>query len=182
VRRLGFCLTAAATVCLVAGLWVAADSAAKPVLGRKVEIATNRGKIVVALYDKDAPKTCANFVKLVRSKFYDGLTFHRVEKGFVVQGGDPKGNGTGGSGKTIKLEVTPKLNFDSSGVLGMARASNPDSASSQFFITLAPAPFLDMKYAAFGKVVRGMEVAKALQKGDKMKTVRVLPRSGRRRR
>lgn len=155
----------------------AADRAAseKPVTGRWAVIQTNKGVIKFALYEKDAPITTKNFVDLANRKFYDGLKFHRVEPGFVIQGGDPKGDGTGGSGKNIKLEVSPKLKHDAAGVVAMARAQHPDSASSQFYITLAPASFLDMKYAVFGRVTEGLDVVKRIQVGDVMKTVRIVP-------
>ena len=144
-----------------------------PEIGRIVVIETNKGAIKFGLYEKDAPITTKNFAGLVDKKFYDGLKFHRVEPGFVIQGGDPKGNGTGGSGQTIKLEVTPKLKHDAAGVVAMARSQNPDSASCQFYITLAPTPFLDMNYAVFGRVTEGLDVVKKIQVGDVMKTVRL---------
>ena len=164
---------------IIASSSIASQQAAtrnnKPETGRWAEITTNKGVIKFALYEKDAPITTKNFINLVEKKFYDGLTFHRVEPGFVVQGGDPNGNGTGSSDKTIKLEVSPKLNHDAAGVVAMARSSNPDSASCQFYITLAPAPFLDMKYAVFGRVTEGMDVVNKLEVGDVMKTVRIVP-------
>ncbi|MGM9948171.1 peptidylprolyl isomerase [Floccifex sp.] len=121
------------------------------------------GNIIEAeLYPAIAPKTVENFVKLINEKFYDGIIFHRVIPGFMIQGGDPKGNGTGGSKETIKGE------FDANGfkntlkhtrgVLSMARTMDPNSASSQFFIMHQDAPHLDGQYAAFGKVTKGMEV------------------------
>ncbi len=148
---------------------------AKPVTGRWVVIETNKGTIKFALYEQDAPVTTKNFVDLVQRKFYDGLKFHRVEPGFVVQGGDPNGDGTGSSGKTIKLEVSPKLKHDAAGVVAMARKPDPDSASCQFYITLDAIPYLDMKYAVFGRVTEGLDVVKKIQKGDVMKTVRIIP-------
>ena len=122
----------------------------------------NGGKIELELYPEAAPKTVANFLKLVGQGFYDGLIFHRVIPGFMIQGGDPQGNGTGGAKENIVGEF--KANgFDNPikhtrGVISMARAYNPNSASSQFFIMHANAPHLDGQYAAFGKVVSGMEV------------------------
>ena len=111
------------------------------------------GTIEVELDGDTAPITVANFVKLVNEKFYDGLTFHRIMSGFMIQGGDPLGNGTGGSDETIKGE------FSSNGVENnMARSSEPDSASSQFFIMHQDADYLDGQYAAFGKVTKGMSV------------------------
>ena len=122
----------------------------------------NGGKIELELYPEAAPKTVANFLKLVGEGFYDGLIFHRVIPGFMIQGGDPQGNGMGGAKDNIIGEF--KANgFNNPikhtrGVISMARAYNPNSASSQFFIMHANAPHLDGQYAAFGKVVSGMEV------------------------
>ena len=122
----------------------------------------NGGKIEIDLYPEYAPKTVANFLKLVGQGFYDGLIFHRVIPGFMIQGGDPQGNGMGGAKENIVGEF--KANgFDNPikhtrGVISMARAYDPNSASSQFFIMHQDAPHLDGQYAAFGKVVSGMEV------------------------
>lgn len=120
------------------------------------------GTIEVELDADIAPITVTNFVKLAKEGFYDGLTFHRIISGFMIQGGDPKGNGTGGSDKTIKGEfssngVENNLSHKR-GVISMARSGNPDSASSQFFIMHKDAPHLDGQYAAFGTVTSGMEV------------------------
>ena len=118
-------------------------------------------KIKIELYPEIAPITCENFEKLVKSGFYDGLTFHRVIPGFMIQGGCPKGNGTGGPGWTIKGEFAANgVKNDlkhTRGVLSMARTQIPDSAGSQFFIMHQDAPHLDGQYAAFGKVVEGMD-------------------------
>ena len=119
-------------------------------------------KFVITLYANDAPITCENFEKLVKEKFYDGLTFHRVVDGFMAQGGDPNGDGTGGSKETIKGEFSANGVENSlshtRGVVSMARSAMPNSASSQFFIMHQDAPHLDGQYAAFGKVVEGMDV------------------------
>ncbi len=122
----------------------------------------NGAKIKLELYPDVAPITVANFEKLVKEGFYDGLTFHRVIPGFMIQGGDPLGNGMGGSDENIKGEfrkngVKNDLKH-ARGVISMARAQHPDSASSQFFIMHADGFFLDGDYAAFGKVVEGIEV------------------------
>ena len=146
-----------------------------PETGRWVVIETNKGTIKFALYEKDAPITTKNFVDLVERKFYDGLKFHRVVPGFVVQGGDPSGDGTGRSDKTIKLEVSPKLKHEAAGVVAMARRPDPDSATCQFYFTLGPQAFLDMQYAVFGRVTEGLDVVKKLKVGDVMKTVRIIP-------
>ena len=122
----------------------------------------NGGLIEIELYPEAAPKTVANFLKLVSEGFYDGLIFHRVIRGFMIQGGDPQGNGMGGAKENIVGEFRTN-GFDNPikhtrGVISMARAYDPNSASSQFFIMHADAPHLDGQYAAFGKVVSGMDV------------------------
>ena len=124
------------------------------------------GTIKAVLYGEAAPITVENFVKLAGEGFYDGLTFHRIIDGFMIQGGDPKGNGTGGSDQTIKGEFAQN-GFDNPiqhlrGVLSMARSSMPDSASSQFFIMHEVSPWLDGAYAAFGCVTEGIEVVDAI--------------------
>ena len=137
--------------------------------GHYAIIDTDRGTVVVELYSKVAPKTVANFEKLAKQGFYNGLTFHRVED-WVIQGGDPKGDGTGGSGQTIKLETNPQLK-NVRGAVAMARSSDPNSASSQFYILKQDTPSLDGQYAVFGMVVQGMNVVDQIQVGDLMKTV-----------
>lgn len=123
----------------------------------------NYGTIQLELYPNKAPITVANFEKLVKAGFYDGLTFHRVVKGFMIQGGDPKGDGTGGSDETIKGEFL-RNNYKGNdikherGVISMARSNSYDSASSQFFIVHEDSTFLDGDYAAFGRVTDGMDV------------------------
>jgi cyclophilin family peptidyl-prolyl cis-trans isomerase len=149
------------------------SSGASGAAGRIARIETAKGTIRFKLYDKEAPITAGNFAGLAEKGFYNGLTFHRVEPGFVVQGGDPNGNGTGGSGKTIPLEIAPGLKHDGPGVVSMARSQDPNSASSQFFITLGAAPHLDGGYAIFGRVIEGQEVVDKLQVGDKMDKVTI---------
>lgn len=122
-------------------------------------VETNMGTFKFELFPEKAPITVENFIKLAEEGFYDGLTFHRVVPGFVIQGGDPRGDGTGGPGYTIKGEFNPELKHDAAGVVAMARRGNdPDSAGSQFYITLAPAPHLDGQYAIFGRVIEGLDV------------------------
>jgi len=122
----------------------------------------NSHQIELELYPDVAPITVENFVSLVKRKFYNGLIFHRVIKGFMIQGGDPFGNGMGGSDKEIKGEFEANGVHNplkhTRGVISMARSQNPNSASSQFFIMHADAPHLDGQYAAFGKVTKGIEV------------------------
>ena len=136
----------------------------------RVTIDTARGQIVMEVCPDLMPVTVANFDKLVNQGFYNGLTFHRVED-WVIQGGDPKGDGTGGSGQTIKLETNPQLK-NVRGAVAMARSSDPNSASSQFYILKSDASWLDGQYAVFGMVVQGMDVVDQIQKGDKMQTVK----------
>jgi peptidyl-prolyl cis-trans isomerase B (cyclophilin B) len=137
----------------------------------KAVIEMDAGKITIELYEKDAPGTVENFVKLAKRGFYDGLTFHRVEPGFVVQGGDPKGDGTGGPGYQIKGEFNSRNHVK--GAVAMARSASPDSAGSQFYITLGPQPFLDGKYSVFGQVLEGMDVVMKIKRGDRMKKVTI---------
>lgn len=144
--------------------------AAKAAGTRRATIKTDKGDIVVELYGKDAPLTVANFVKLAKRNFYDGLTFHRVVEKFVIQGGDPSGDGTGGPGYNIDLEISPKLRHVN-GALAMARSGDPNSAGSQFYITLGEQPNLDDQYAVFGKVVAGGEVPAKIRMGDRIKDI-----------
>lgn len=136
---------------------------------------TNKGDIKINIALKDAPITGQNFIDLVNKGFYNGLTFHRHEPGFCLQGGCPQGTGMGGSGKNIKLEIAPNLKHDKEGVIAMARANDPNSASSQFYFTLGNASFLDGNYAVFGRIADedGLAVLKKLGKGDKMVDVSV---------
>ena len=122
---------------------------------------TSKGRIKFELYEDKAPITTANFIKLAESGFYDGLRFHRVVDNFVIQTGDPKGNGTGGSSETIKLEINKDLTH-TDGAVGMARSSNPNSASSQFYICDGAQHGLDGSYAVFGQVIEGMDVVRAI--------------------
>lgn len=139
------------------------------------------GEIVLDFYVKDAPRHVQNFVTLVKKGFYDGQRVHRVEPNFVVQFGDPQSKtkpmddpamGTGGPGYTIKAEFNSRT-FER-GVLGMARTSDPDSAGSQVYIMLAPAPFLNGKYTASGQVRKGMDVVDAIRVGDRIKSIKVV--------
>lgn len=138
----------------------------------KVEMAVEgiAEKVIIELYSDIAPITVENFVSLVKEGFYDGIVFHRVIKGFMIQGGDPKGNGTGGSGKNIKGEFNSNgfvnnLNH-TRGVLSMARSMVKDSASSQFFLMHKDSPHLDGEYAGFGKVISGIEVVDKIAEVD----------------
>jgi peptidyl-prolyl cis-trans isomerase B (cyclophilin B) len=131
-------------------------------MATKVKIATNFGDITVELMPEKAPKTVENFVKLAKSKFYDNKIFHRIIRGFMMQGGCPQGTGTGGPGYTIKDEFNDTKHV--LGTLSMARTSAPNSAGCQFYICFAPAPHLDGQYTAFGKVVDGIKVVQEIEK------------------
>lgn len=135
-------------------------------------INTNKGTIKCEIFEDKTPVSAKNFFSLVESKFYDGLTWHRYVPNFVIQGGDPKGDGTGGSDKNIRLEIHKDARH-TEGALGMARSMDPNSASSQFYISLAPLPALDDQYAVFGVVTEGMDVAKSLREGDTMESIRI---------
>ena len=135
-------------------------------------IETDYGTIKAELYTEKAPITTKNFIDLASSGFYDGLTFHRVEPGFVVQGGDPEGTGTGGSENSIPLETHPELKHVK-GALAMARSQDPNSARSQFYFTLNAVHELDGNYAVFGKVIEGMEFVEQIKVGDKMNKVSI---------
>jgi peptidylprolyl isomerase len=122
------------------------------------------GRVVIEMRPDLAPGHVARIRELTRAKFYDGVVFHRVIDGFMAQTGDPTGTGAGGSGKKLKAEFNKE--HHSRGVVSMARAQDPDSADSQFFIVFAPAPFLDGQYTIWGEVVSGMEYIDAIKKGD----------------
>lgn len=139
---------------------------------RVAKIVTEKGTIKFELFEDKAPNTAKNFIDLASAGFYNGLKFHRYVPGFVIQGGDPKGDGTGGSGKNIKLEINKDLKHEL-GAVAMARSSDPDSASSQFYITLAETPNLDGQYAVFGKVTEGMDTVLLLRQGNVMKKVSI---------
>jgi peptidyl-prolyl cis-trans isomerase A (cyclophilin A) len=130
---------------------------------RTVTLRTNHGTIEIELFDEQAPKTAQNFAKLIGDGYYDGVIFHRVIDGFMIQGGDPTGTGRGGPGYTIPCEFGEGLAHDSEGILSMANAG-PNTGGSQFFITLAATPWLDGKHAIFGKVTGGMDVVREIGK------------------
>jgi peptidylprolyl isomerase/peptidyl-prolyl cis-trans isomerase B (cyclophilin B) len=129
-------------------------------------------QIRIEFFAEDAPRTVANFVELAQAGFYNGLTFHRVVPGFVAQGGDPKGNGSGGPGYTIKAEFSARRHVR--GTVAMARGPHPDSAGSQFYITYGAQPHLDGSYTVFGQVVDGMEHVDGIRQGDRMKSVDIV--------
>ncbi len=137
----------------------------------RARISTNKGEIVFTFFPGEAPMHAAAFMKLAEAGFYNGLTFHRVEPGFVVQGGDPDGNGTGGPGYRLKAEFNAHPHLR--GTVAMARSSQPDSAGSQFYICLDDARFLDNNYTVFGQMTEGFETLDALRVGDVMNAVTI---------
>jgi cyclophilin family peptidyl-prolyl cis-trans isomerase len=136
-----------------------------------VIMTTTQGVIKFKFYTKDAPMTVNRIVELISKGFYNGLTFHRVVPGFVIQGGDPQGTGSGGSGTKLKAEFNERHHLE--GTVAMARAMDPDSADSQFYICLAPQPRLDHQYTVFGQVIDGMDVVRKIAVGDKMTSVTI---------
>lgn len=139
----------------------------------KARLSTGKGDIVFAFYPDDAPQHCAAFIKLAKDGFYDGLTFHRVEPGFVIQGGDPSGNGTGGPGYRLQAEFNTRPHVR--GTVAMARSGDPNSAGSQFYICLDDARFLDRQYTVFGQMTDGFEALDAIRVGDAINTVSIEP-------
>ena len=132
---------------------------------KKAVLETNQGKIVIKLFADIAPKTVENFTGLIQKGYYDGIIFHRVIKGFMIQGGDPTGTGMGGEslwGKAFEDEVSSSAKFDREGLLAMANAG-PNTNGSQFFITVEPAPWLNMRHTIFGEVVEGYEVVEKIE-------------------
>ncbi|MBI5883338.1 MAG: peptidylprolyl isomerase [Elusimicrobia bacterium] len=159
---------------LAAALLVACGKPSEPKTGGKkpfepragarfAVLKTSKGSIKAMLYAREVPATVAVFTGLADKRFYDGLTFHRVVPGFMIQAGDPTGKGDGGAGFTFKDEFRKDLKFDRPGMLGMANFG-PDTNNGQFFITLAPRPDLNGMHTVFGEVIEGLEVAKAISK------------------
>ncbi len=146
---------------LTVGMMIMASSSSAETKRPKATIETTKGKIVIELYQDKAPNTVANFIKLAKQGFYNGIIFHRVIPNFMVQTGDPDGTGGGGPGYTFADEIAPDLRHDTPGVLSMANRG-PDTNGSQFFITLVPTPWLDGKHAIFGHVIEGMQVVEQI--------------------
>ena len=140
----------------------------------RILMKTDKGDINATMFASKAPITVASFLNLAQRDFYDGLTFHRVVEGFVIQGGDPDGDGKGGPGYFLPNEIDPDLKHDKLGVFSMARKSKPDTAGSQFFITLGVAEHLDGGYSIFGEVTEGFEAVEKIEVGDKMVDIEIL--------
>lgn len=137
-------------------------------------IRTDKGDIQVLLYAGKTPVTVANFLNLARGNYYNDITFHRVIKGFMVQGGDPTGTGSGGPGYNFEDEFHSDLKHTGAGILSMANPGRPNSNGSQFFITHAATPWLDGKHTVFGKVLSGMDTVMNINQGDKIKSITFL--------
>jgi peptidyl-prolyl cis-trans isomerase A (cyclophilin A) len=159
-----------------------------PIQTATATLHTNRGDIAIALFGNHAPKTVANFVGLAQGTkdystanasggsagpFYDGAVFHRVIDGFMIQGGDPTGTGSGGPGYRFEDECTPELKHDKPGIFSMANAG-PGTNGSQFFVTHVPTPWLDGKHTVFGSVTKGQDIVNAVAAGDKIKSIEIL--------
>ena len=140
---------------------------------RKAIFETNKGTFTIELFEDKAPITTKNFIKLVHDGFYNGLIFHRVIQGFMIQGGCPEGSGRGGPGYKIKDEFHPELKHNCEGILSMANAG-PNTGGSQFFITVAATPHLDNHHSVFGKVIEGMNVVMDISKVQKDRNDRPL--------
>ena len=141
--------------------------------GTQAKIELDSGSVIIKLLPDVAPNTVANFKVLTDIGFYDGLTFHRVIPGFMAQGGDPSGNGTGGPGYPVKAEFSDTRHVR--GTLSMARSQHPDSAGSQFYICFGPQPHLDGQYTVFGQVTEGMELIDEVDNGTKINSISILP-------
>lgn len=140
---------------------------------KQAKIETAHGEIVIELFENEAPGTVANFVKLIQEGFYNGLKFHRVIPGFVVQGGCPNGTGTGGPGYTIPCETEGNPHRHERGAISMAHRGK-DTGGSQFFLVLEPQPHLDGVHTVFGQIVEGLDVMDQIQQGDLMQNVTVI--------
>ncbi|MBQ4422129.1 MAG: peptidylprolyl isomerase [Schwartzia sp.] len=162
-----FCLAASLLLLLLSTACAAggqnSNGGDKKMGNRIARFETSKGTFDIELFEDKAPKTTGNFITLVEKGFYNGLIFHRVIDGFMIQGGCPKGDGTGGPGYTIPDEFHPDLRHSGEGILSMANAG-PNTGGSQFFITLAKTEWLDGHHAVFGKVIKGMDVVKAIGK------------------
>lgn len=167
MKRIIMCLTLAmvfmTTACAAGSFWdFKKDEGENKVANRIAVFDTNMGEFEIELFEDKAPITTKNFIDLAQEGFYDGVIFHRIIDGFMIQGGDPTGTGMGGPGYTIEDEFTPELTHESEGILSMANTGRPHTGGSQFFITLAATPWLDGHHTVFGKVVKGMEVVREI--------------------
>ena len=167
MRKISLMLLAAmlilTTGCFAADGKNSADNGGKEKVANRIAVfETNKGTFEIELFEDKTPVTTKNFIDLAQKGFYDGVIFHRVIDGFMIQGGDPEGTGMGGPGYTIEDEFLPELTFDGEGLLAMANTGRPHTGGSQFFITLGKTDWLNGKHTIFGKVVQGMEVVREI--------------------
>lgn len=167
MKKIVMCLTQAlvfmTTACAAGSFWdFKKDEGESKVANRIAVFDTNMGEFEIELFEDKTPITTKNFIDLAQEGFYDGVIFHRIIDGFMIQGGDPTGTGMGGPGYTIEDEFTPELTHESEGILSMANTGRPHTGGSQFFITLAATPWLDGHHTVFGKVIKGMEVVREI--------------------
>ena len=167
MKKIVMCLTLAlvfmTTACAAGSFWdFKKDEGESKVANRIAVFDTNVGEFEIELFEDKTPITTKNFIDLAQEGFYDGVIFHRIIDGFMIQGGDPTGTGMGGPGYTIEDEFTPELTHESEGILSMANTGRPHTGGSQFFITLAATPWLDGHHTVFGKVIKGMEVVREI--------------------
>ena len=167
MKKIVVCLTLAlvfmTTACAAGSFWdFKKDEGESKVANRIAVFDTNMGEFEIELFEGKTPITTKNFIDLAQEGFYDGVIFHRIIDGFMIQGGDPTGTGMGGPGYTIEDEFTPELTHESEGILSMANTGRPHTGGSQFFITLAATPWLDGHHTVFGKVIKGMEVVREI--------------------
>lgn len=167
MKKIVMCLTLAlvfmTTACAAGSFWdFKKDEGESKVANRIAVFDTNMGEFEIELFEDKTPITTKNFIDLAQEGFYDGVIFHRIIDGFMIQGGDPTSTGMGGPGYTIEDEFTPELTHESEGILSMANTGRPHTGGSQFFITLAATPWLDGHHTVFGKVVKGIEVVREI--------------------
>lgn len=167
MKKIVMCLTLAlvfmTTACAAGSFWDFKKNEGESKVANRIAVFdTNMGEFEIELFEDKTPITTKNFIDLAQEGFYDGVIFHRIIDGFMIQGGDPTGTGMGGPGYTIEDEFTPELTHESEGILSMANTGRPHTGGSQFFITLAATPWLDGHHTVFGKVIKGMEVVREI--------------------
>lgn len=167
MKKIVMCLTLAlvfmTTACAAGSFWDFKKYEGESKVANRIAVFdTNMGEFEIELFEDKTPITTKNFIDLAQEGFYDGVIFHRIIDGFMIQGGDPTGTGMGGPGYTIEDEFTPELTHESEGILSMANTGRPHTGGSQFFITLAATPWLDGHHTVFGKVVKGIEVVREI--------------------
>ena len=167
MKKIVMCLTLAlvfmTTACAAGSFWDFKKNEGESKVANRIAVFdTNMGEFEIELFEDKTPITTKNFIDLAQEGFYDGVIFHRIIDGFMIQGGDPTGTGMGGPGYTIEDEFTPELTHESEGILSMANTGRPHTGGSQFFITLAATPWLDGHHTVFGKVVKGIEVVREI--------------------